>query len=95
MDGRLSILLPLYPPPPLCPCGVCGLHICNYVKAASLTLSTKGNLFWQCLHPTLTNYKHVDIKRCHNVYLKFVTACVVFENSLTKENMFLPQKQAV
>ena len=59
-------------------------------------LHTKEHVLTECLHSSLTNCKHVELKRCHkNIFMKFAIACVVFEIRLkTKKNMFMHGKQA-
>ena len=60
-------------------------------------LCTREPVLTECLHSSLTNCKHVELKRCHkNIFMKFVIAYVVFEICLkTKENMFMHGKQAI
>lgn len=59
-------------------------------------LRTREPVLTECLHSSLTNCKHVELKRCHkNIFMKFVIAYVVSEICLkTKENMFMHGKQA-
>ena len=72
---------------------MCGLY--KYLEDASLSPSTQGNLFLQCLHPSLTNCKHVELKRWHkNIFMKFVIAYVVFEINLKNKGKHVCTRKA-
>lgn len=81
--------------PPFCRLCPVMCVVCTIFRAClTLPFHARESIL-KCLHSSLTNCKHVELKRWHkNIFMKFVIAYVVFEINLKNKGKHVCTRKA-